>query len=508
MIKQRISEFFSNTRLHICMTWCVIGAMVIFYALTIRAGHNWNGDFAHFVHHAKNIVEENSYIDLNYIINPYNWLSPISYPPVVPLLLVPIYFLFGLNLTAMKLMMIACFAASLVVINKLFKNELHTYSLLVLTVCLAFNPYFWDFKDRILSEYPYILFSIISLLLMQRCYVENKPTRNLLIPVLLGTAMYLAYGSREIGIVLPLTVLTFEVINFRKLTRSFIISIAVFSLFAFIQHHALQNDYFSSSLQQQIAQMNDEAKGFRHNHIDLMNTSLGHIATQAHHYYVAVQTLFFFPKTTLFSSLLFYSTCLLSVIGFISIIRKRITVIDIYPLGYIAVLLLFAGYPRMRYLMPIIPFFLFYAFIGMQSLRLFGIKHLENIVITFILIATITSYVQNLSTMNYIRIERGVKTQYATEMFDYISAATKPNDVIIFREPRILGLFTDRDASIYPKREDPDFLIRYMNVIGAEYVVSRIHTDDQLYLLPLINQRQQHFTTVLENEEFIVYRYE
>jgi len=113
----------SDSRRYYYLTWFVIAAMVIFYSVTIREGHNWNGDFAQFVHHAKNISEGNSYQEIHYIINPYNWISPINYPPVFPALLAPIYFLFGLNLTAMKLMIIACFATSLIVISKVKKKR-------------------------------------------------------------------------------------------------------------------------------------------------------------------------------------------------------------------------------------------------------------------------------------------------------------------------------------------------------------------------------------------------
>ena len=117
MRKQRFLDSVSDSRRYLYLTWFVIVAMVIFYSVTIREGHNWNGDFAQFVHHAKNISEGNSYQEIHYIINPYNWLSPINYSPVFPALLAPIYFLFGLNLTAMKLMMIAFFATSLIVIR-------------------------------------------------------------------------------------------------------------------------------------------------------------------------------------------------------------------------------------------------------------------------------------------------------------------------------------------------------------------------------------------------------
>ena len=109
--------------------------------------------------------------------------------------------------------------------------------------------------------------------------------------------------------------------------------------------------------------------------------------------------------------------------------------------------------------------------------------------------------------MNYDTIEKGVKTKYATEMFDYISSTTKPNDVIIFRKPRILALFTDRDASVYPRQDDPDFFIRYLDTIEADYVISGEIDGKKDLVKLLVEQRSQFFSKVFQNEVFTVYSY-
>jgi len=505
---QRFLDSISDSRRHFYLTWFVIVAMVIFYSVTIREGHNWNGDFAHFVHHAKNISEGNSYEEIHYIANPYNWLSPINYSPVFPALLAPIYFLFGLNLTAMKLMIIACFTTSLIVINKVYKSDLPTISLLILTIAVGFNPYFWDFKDRILSEFPFLLFSFLSLLLMQRSYVGGRATDNILIPVVLGATMYLTYGTREIGIVLPLTVLAFEVINFRRLTRSFVISTAVFSLLAITQYYALQTDYFSSDLQQRLSNLETSNSSSFQSHFDLININIEHISHQLYGYLFFTRSFFIWPSENLLGSLLFYYTGLVAAVGFFVTLTKRFSVLEIYPVGYLAVLLLFTGEPRMRYLIPIFPFLFYYALIGIQTFRLPGARHIGNAVLPFILISISALYTYSLSTVDYGPIKYGPTTKHSTEMFNFISNTTQADDIIIFRKPRILALFTNRDASVFPRRDDPDFLIRYLDTIEADYVISgEIHGEKDLMKL-LVEQRSQLFSKVFQNEVFTVYRYE
>src|SRR5579862_5893312 len=81
----------------------LIGAVGIFYLATLRQGHDWSDDFALYLHHAQNICEGAAYQETGYVYNPRRPLyGPPAYPPLFPLMLVPVYKLFGLSLTAMK----------------------------------------------------------------------------------------------------------------------------------------------------------------------------------------------------------------------------------------------------------------------------------------------------------------------------------------------------------------------------------------------------------------------
>src|SRR5262245_21869490 len=89
----------------------VVLSIGAFYLLTLRQGHGWGDDFSMYIHHAKNLAEGVPYGKTGYIYNPYIHLytsdqaqiGPQTYPPVVPLLLTPIYYLWGLNLNAFKI---------------------------------------------------------------------------------------------------------------------------------------------------------------------------------------------------------------------------------------------------------------------------------------------------------------------------------------------------------------------------------------------------------------------
>lgn len=96
-----------------------------FYVLTIRDGHDWGDDFSMYVHHAKNVTEGIQYDRVRYIPNPaFPSYSPSACPPVFPLLLAPVYFCFGLNLTAMKIEIVVLFMAFLFVFCFIFRRDL------------------------------------------------------------------------------------------------------------------------------------------------------------------------------------------------------------------------------------------------------------------------------------------------------------------------------------------------------------------------------------------------
>src|SRR5205814_276498 len=106
---------------NLCVFALLAGTGLI-YCATIRMGHLWGDDFALYIAHARNIATGQPYGQTGYIYNPsvVNY-SPRAYPPGFPLLLVPSYKLFGLNLFPMKLEEVAFLFAAFVLIYFYFK---------------------------------------------------------------------------------------------------------------------------------------------------------------------------------------------------------------------------------------------------------------------------------------------------------------------------------------------------------------------------------------------------
>ena len=124
----------------------------MFYVVTIREGHDWGDDFSMYIHHAQNIAHGKSYVETGYIYNPLNpAVGPRAYPPGFPLLLAPVVKLFGLDLWPLKVVVVGFFVGSLLAIVLLFRSALPPAHLAALVLVMGFNPFFWEFKDHILS---------------------------------------------------------------------------------------------------------------------------------------------------------------------------------------------------------------------------------------------------------------------------------------------------------------------------------------------------------------------
>jgi hypothetical protein len=60
---------------------------------------------------------------------------------------------------------------------------------------------------------------------------------------------------------------------------------------------------------------------------------------------------------------------------------------------------------------------------------------------------------------------------------------------------------------VYPPNYNPPLLLRYLDVLGADYVVSGSFEMDERTLNPVIRQYPERFLPVFSSGDFAVYRY-
>lgn len=494
-------------------------ALAVFYLLTLVEGQNWSGDFSLYILHAQNLVEGRHYLDTGYLLNPVSrFVGPYGYPPVYPILLAPVYALSGLDLEAFKWVAVACFCIALWLMAKIVEFRLNPRWGLFLVLVVGLNPYLWDFTNLIRADFTFMMFCYLSLFLMLSFFAKDQdrsitPSGKIAASILIGSSLYLAYGTREIGIVLPLTLLTFDIVCRRRISLVTIGALGIFVLLAW-----LQSLWFSASFIPEYVENNlknligERSASVELNHLRFVDLNPGHILDRIIGYRWALQG--FWPPSSndyinKLNELLFNLLSLLAIGGYIQALIRKITVVEIFVAGYIAVLLLFGAPPTIRYLIPIFPFFLFYGFFFCQQAVFYRLPRLKYVLAAsyFLLLATISLPV--MTSMTYPHLERGITHPDARAMFRFVRTKTAPDDTIIFIKPRIMALMSKRKSATWPSRlySDPATMNLFFNALEADYYVDM---NLATWMLPLNRSESpsQCFRTVFRNEYFAIYRYE
>jgi 4-amino-4-deoxy-L-arabinose transferase-like glycosyltransferase len=218
-------------------TLCVL-LVAVFYLASFREGHDWGDDFSQYIHHAENLANGAPYADSGYLYNPDNpSFGPRQYPPGFPLALAPIVRTFGLDLLPMKVEVVLFFLAALLLMYGLIRDLMPPAAAAAAVLLVGLNPYFWDFKDQVLSDLPFLFFFLASLLCLTRAEEIERSRRNrVAFSVLGGVAMYFAYATRIVGVVLLPSLIVRDLILHRRLTRESMVASATFSVLAGLHH--------------------------------------------------------------------------------------------------------------------------------------------------------------------------------------------------------------------------------------------------------------------------------
>src|SRR5689334_3374691 len=96
------------SRIAVILCWFFIAVTFLIQIDTLYDGHNWGGDFAHYILSAKNLLDGRPYND-HIMLN-----MTITYPPGFPFLLMPLIKIFGINLKILKLLNVIFWYLSIV----------------------------------------------------------------------------------------------------------------------------------------------------------------------------------------------------------------------------------------------------------------------------------------------------------------------------------------------------------------------------------------------------------
>jgi hypothetical protein len=347
--------------------------------------------------------------------------GPYLYPCGFPLILSVVYFFAGMNFVIMKWVCALFFIASLPLIYRIFKNSFNEKKYaFVIVICIALHWYFLTFTDNVLSDLPFFFFSLFSLFLMER-------SRTVVKQILLGVVIFYAYLIRDIGIVLIPTLFVFQVqqlirekLSLKKMFLQYSIPYIIF-IFLFILNTWLlpqggANHYSMVS--------------------DLSFTSRFFV------YYTELLSSYLFD--CIIPGYLWIPILLLIIAGMYYQGRKSLHIL-FYVLSVYVICILWPSKQGIRFLFPIIPFILYFMIRGVLMLSTaIKFKYLNILIFVF---AALIVFQSQKRVIRFSREDTNtVQTSEMQELYDSVISNTNENDKIVFENPRVLRLFTDRNS--------------------------------------------------------------
>ncbi|VAW12850.1 hypothetical protein MNBD_BACTEROID05-1048 [hydrothermal vent metagenome] len=202
----------------------MIFLLIIANIITIKDGHNWGGDFSQYILNALNIINGRPYSDGITLENPF------MYPPGFPFLLAPLVKFFGVNFKIFKLLNILFWYLSVWVLYPMFKKRLGREFALVSCVYVAGLSFFFEYKQNVLSDIPFMFFTTAGVFLLSKyfdSFKEGAQENKLL--YLMGALLSMAVGfwTRSAGLMLFLAAGFYALFVKRKIGVSLLFAAAL-----------------------------------------------------------------------------------------------------------------------------------------------------------------------------------------------------------------------------------------------------------------------------------------
>lgn len=431
--------------------WLIVLVSGLLCALFIRAGHAWGDDFALYIEQAQAILDGS--LESLYAANRFamdhspKLIGPYLYPNGFPLLLAPVVGLAEFDFVAMKAFCTLFFLLSLPLVFQLVRDRsADLFPAFFVTILVAVHVDFVEHADNVLSDFPFLFFSLASLLFMTRASSARDQ-------VLLGFLMFYAYFTRDLGICLIPALIAYQVSHperderKRRRVLPYLVFVALTGLSLLLLPPGGTN------------------------HVGvLLEVTPTTIVRNVGHYAFLIGTIFTLAWIPVVSTVAGMAPIFA---GAVLAGRKNLTFL-VYTASYLFVLLLWPAM-GLRFLFPVVPLLAFFWLEGATWMlgKLVGGTRARRLLAAYLALFVVVSVGESAR-----RASAGPTNEaYTAEMraiYSYLEEYTGPETILGFAKPRALRLFTGRN-SIYtdPEHFDgsvADYFLVDRSAVGPEYV--------------------------------------
>lgn len=496
-----------------------IAAFSIIYLYTLDNYWKPIWDSAIYISLGKSIAAGSGYY--------YMGLPHAKYPFIFPLMLSPIIALFNLNFLLMRFLIIVLTISSIYLSYTLFKkfaDERMAFFIMLLT---GFSSTLLHVSTWILSEIPYMLFSLYTLYFMAK-YSEEKNyfTRT---GILSSTFLLTAIFTRMMGITLFIAFLCHFLFNkdiknnIKKAVLVGLIASIPLCFWFYRSHLINKNIPFQPEYR---GVLSYEKEFFLKVPDDIHSESISFkdltqkIKSNLRMYSQNISNIMVkkvpFEKSRLFITLL-------SLYGLCWCFVKRRTVIEYYLSFYLiaCVIWWFNQHPQ-RFLAPVIPFLFYYFLIGIKrSIELFQkmivkvvtkrVETVKGIILGLLVLSLIlANFSFNPRVLKRERRKQFHPPTLVSEFFSaikWINEHTSQDSAIMSSRAPWLIMFTDRITLTWPLFESLPNVITSILQNRVDYiVVSNIHQETYRLLHSFVEKHPKQFTQVFLNNKTSIYK--
>ena len=349
---------------------------------------------------------------------------------------------------------------------------------------VAFNPYIFSFSHQVMSEMSYLFFTLLALILCEKRNVSWKDSTSILFTLVFAVSL------RQIGVTLFLSILIFSLWKKKKW-----LFLPLFLTFIFLTYLAWKDIFNSSSYISQVFHSPYAKTSLPISLPSFLKRIMNNFAT----YTTGFQRNYFLR---IFSVLF----VLLTIIGWIKNFKKNYPILSIYFFFYSLILLIWP-WSGVRFLVPIIPFILYFFWVGLE-LFIRKRRLLWTGAITLLLVASLGK--------DIIEIKKVHTNFYPPEWKNYYKIAewSKINlpkgSIVICRKPYLFYLWSGEKLRtlIYPFTEDKKEWEKVFQYDKPIYIIAdSFGGTTDLYLNPYLKSSKNKFTLLYSTSQPKTYLY-
>lgn len=504
---QRLSHSLEKHIWWVALGVIILGGLCMY--LVFNPNLSTNGDNAHYIVLGISLAQGSGFKEIS---NPE--MPPAIAPVGYPLLLAPFLALFPDHYLLLKFLSVLLFLLCLPLLMVVIRGEAGgILPALGVVVLSAINPHLLDFGQMVMSEIPFLFFSLLGLFFLQRSLMSTEQRMSRGNGLLFGLSvvfLVFSYHIRSIGAALLLALLVYLALKKRYrlvLVAGLLILCLVLPWMLRSRNVAEGGGYLDQIM------MRDPYKPA----LGKISTGdmLARMGSNLKTYMVFIIPQALFPPLTSRAGrggiypVLGLMATLVAVLGFFLRARRSLGFVELYTICFFGICIIWPQiWSGMRFLIPIVPFLIYYFLIGLRGLAgALGSRWeplVGKLLIVFVLVIVVASCLTGLARAGQARASGHVR-RYPPEWQNYFLAAewcrdhTPEKSIFLARKPSLFYLRARRPVMNYPYTADTEEMMAFMAQNRVDYVILDGFSwtgTTMRYLVPALQKHREKFQAV------------